>query len=120
MGPIPAPLPNAVLVCGGGALNADLMARLARALPRCAVGTTATAGIAPEHVEAAGFAWLAHRYVCGLAGNLPARDRCAPPAAARRAVPRAPGVAVFGPHGGSEWTSGATNSPRGPRSHIHH
>ncbi len=29
-------------------------------------------GIAPEHVEAAGFAWLAHRYVCGLAGNLPA------------------------------------------------
>ena len=61
-----------VLVCGGGALNADLMARLARALPRSAVQTTAAAGIAPEHVEAAGFAWLAHRYVCGLAGNLPA------------------------------------------------
>ena len=64
--------PKRVLICGGGALNADLMARLARALPRSAVDTTAAAGIAPEHVEAAGFAWLAHRYVCGLAGNLPA------------------------------------------------
>ncbi len=64
--------PRRVLVCGGGALNADLMARLARALPRSTVDTTAAAGIAPEHVEAAGFAWLAHRYVCGLAGNLPA------------------------------------------------
>jgi anhydro-N-acetylmuramic acid kinase len=64
--------PKCVLVCGGGALNADLMARLARALPRSRVDSTAAAGIAPEHVEAAGFAWLAHRYVCGLPGNLPA------------------------------------------------
>ncbi|MFI4869689.1 MAG: anhydro-N-acetylmuramic acid kinase [Steroidobacterales bacterium] len=68
----PGTEPRRVLICGGGALNADLMARLARALPRAAVDTTAAAGIAPEHVEAAGFAWLAHRYVCGLAGNLPA------------------------------------------------
>ena len=63
--------PKRVLVCGGGAFNADLMARLARALPRSEVDTTAAAGIAPEHVEAAGFAWLAHRYVSGLPGNLP-------------------------------------------------
>jgi anhydro-N-acetylmuramic acid kinase len=60
-----------VLVCGGGAVNANLRGRLARALPRSMVDTTAAAGIAPEHVEAAGFAWLAHRYVCGLPGNLP-------------------------------------------------
>jgi len=64
--------PKRVLICGGGAFNADLMARLARLLPRSEVGTTAAAGIAPEHVEAAGFAWLAHRYVAGLPGNLPA------------------------------------------------
>jgi anhydro-N-acetylmuramic acid kinase len=63
--------PARVLVCGGGAFNADLMARLARLLPYSLVGTTAALGIAPEHVEAAGFAWLAHRYVSGLAGNLP-------------------------------------------------
>jgi anhydro-N-acetylmuramic acid kinase len=64
-------VPARVLVCGGGAFNADLMARLARLLPHSRVGTTAELGIAPEHVEAAGFAWLAHRYVSGLAGNLP-------------------------------------------------
>jgi anhydro-N-acetylmuramic acid kinase len=63
--------PRRVLVCGGGAFNADLMARLARLLPHSQVGTTAEVGISPEHVEAAGFAWLAHRYVSGLAGNLP-------------------------------------------------
>ncbi|MFI4866807.1 MAG: anhydro-N-acetylmuramic acid kinase [Steroidobacterales bacterium] len=64
--------PKRVLICGGGAFNADLIRRLARLLPSSQVGTTAQAGIAPEHVEAAGFAWLAHRYVSGLPGNLPA------------------------------------------------
>jgi anhydro-N-acetylmuramic acid kinase len=64
--------PKRVLVCGGGAFNANLMGRLARFLPSSEVATTAAAGIAPEHVEAAGFAWLAHRYVSGLPGNLPA------------------------------------------------
>ncbi|MGH8206617.1 MAG: anhydro-N-acetylmuramic acid kinase [Steroidobacteraceae bacterium] len=59
-------------VCGGGAFNADLMARLARALPNARIDTTAGCGIAPEHVEAAGFAWLAYRYLAGLPGNLPA------------------------------------------------
>jgi anhydro-N-acetylmuramic acid kinase len=64
--------PACVLICGGGAFNANLVARLARALPRSRVETTAVYGIAPEYVEAAGFAWLAHRYVSGLPGNLPA------------------------------------------------
>jgi len=58
-------------VCGGGAFNADLLQRLARLLPHTRVATTADCGIAPEHVEAAGFAWLAHRYLSGHAGNLP-------------------------------------------------
>jgi anhydro-N-acetylmuramic acid kinase len=58
-------------VCGGGAFNADLMQRLARVLPATDWRSTAACGIAPEHVEAAGFAWLAHRFLEGLAGNLP-------------------------------------------------
>jgi len=63
--------PRQVLICGGGAFNGDLMTRLERALPGARLSTTASCGIAPEHVEAAGFAWLAHRYLSGQAGNLP-------------------------------------------------
>ncbi|HEX4050690.1 MAG TPA: anhydro-N-acetylmuramic acid kinase [Steroidobacteraceae bacterium] len=63
--------PAQAFVCGGGAFNADLMQRLARALPATLWQSTAACGIAPEHVEAAGFAWLAHRCLEGLAGNLP-------------------------------------------------
>lgn len=60
-----------LLVCGGGAFNGYLMRRLAAALPELPIETTAAFGIAPDHVEAAAFAWLAHRRVCGLPGNLP-------------------------------------------------
>ena len=66
-----AAAPHHLFVCGGGAFNADLLQRLARALPLTQVATTAARGIAAEHVEAAGFAWLAHRYVSGKTGNLP-------------------------------------------------
>lgn len=64
--------PARVLICGGGAYNADLMRRLRNILPSASVEPTSACGIAPQHVEAAGFAWLAHRYVCALPGNLPA------------------------------------------------
>lgn len=64
-------VPRQVFICGGGAFNGDLMARLERLLPGTRLATTASCGIAPEHVEAAGFAWLAHRYLSGQAGNLP-------------------------------------------------
>ena len=63
--------PRRLLVCGGGARNADLMQRLSRVLPYTAVDSTAVCGIDPQHVEAAGFAWLAHRYLTALPGNLP-------------------------------------------------
>jgi anhydro-N-acetylmuramic acid kinase len=63
--------PARLLVCGGGAQNAYLMSRLKCALPHSQVETTGECGIDPQHVEGAGFAWLAHRYVHGLAGNLP-------------------------------------------------
>ncbi len=64
--------PGELLVCGGGARNAELMRRLAAQLPGVRVTSTAAHGIAPEHVEAALFAWLADRYLAGLAGNITA------------------------------------------------
>ncbi|MEO8308969.1 MAG: anhydro-N-acetylmuramic acid kinase [Pseudomonadota bacterium] len=63
--------PAELLVCGGGAYNAELMRRLASLLAR-PVHSTAQYGIAPQHVEAAAFAWLAHQYVQGQPGNLTA------------------------------------------------
>ena len=60
-----------LLVCGGGARNALLMARLAALLPRWTVSSTAAHGIEPEHVEALAFACFAQRTLQGLPGNLP-------------------------------------------------
>jgi anhydro-N-acetylmuramic acid kinase len=64
--------PEEVLVCGGGAWNSELMRRLAARMPDSRVLTTAHRGIAPQHVEAAAFAWLAHQYLEGRPGNLTA------------------------------------------------
>lgn len=60
-----------VLVCGGGAHNPVLMARLRAHLAPRQVVTTAEYGLAPDWVEAAAFAWLAHQTLAGQAGNLP-------------------------------------------------
>jgi anhydro-N-acetylmuramic acid kinase len=60
-----------LLVCGGGVHNTDLMRRLKAQLPNCQVRTTAAAGLHPDWVEAAAFAWLAMRTIAGLPGNLP-------------------------------------------------
>jgi anhydro-N-acetylmuramic acid kinase len=62
--------PRQLLVCGGGARNSELMRRLARQLDHVEVTTTAARGIAPEQVEAALFAWLAHRFLEGRPGNV--------------------------------------------------
>jgi anhydro-N-acetylmuramic acid kinase len=59
-----------LIVCGGGAHNGDLMARLRR-LSRRSVDTTAAFGIAPDWVEGAAFAWLARARLRGEAGNVP-------------------------------------------------
>lgn len=61
-----------VLVCGGGAYNAYLMARVAANLPQAAVTTTARYGIEPRWMEAMAFAWLARQTLAGLPGNVPA------------------------------------------------
>ena len=59
-----------VLVCGGGARNAQLLARLGEELDRPVQGTQAL-GIEPEQVEALAFAWLAHAHLRHCPGNLP-------------------------------------------------
>jgi len=61
-----------VFVCGGGARNRVLLARLAALLPRTRVVTTAALGIQPEHVEALAFAWLARQALKHRPCNLPA------------------------------------------------
>lgn len=50
-----------LIVCGGGALNGHLMRRLQALLPRATVESSAAAGIPPQQVEAAAFAWLARK-----------------------------------------------------------
>ncbi len=61
-----------LLLCGGGAYNTDLVARLRRHLPDIQVDTTASCGMAPEWIEAAAFAWLAKQTLHHQTGNLPA------------------------------------------------
>jgi anhydro-N-acetylmuramic acid kinase len=51
-----------LLVCGGGAFNADLLNRLRRQLPGHRVADTGCAGLPPLQVEAAAFAWLARQH----------------------------------------------------------
>ena len=63
--------PQRILVCGGGARNAFVMERLAHRMAPVPVQTTADHGWEPEWVEAAAFAWLAHRTLRGEPGNAP-------------------------------------------------
>lgn len=67
-----APATSQLYICGGGAHNDDLLARLDARLPAATVDTTAAVGLDPDWVEAAAFAWLAKRHVEGRPGNLPA------------------------------------------------
>lgn len=67
-----APRTTRLRVCGGGARNKALMAALAAALPGMDVQDTHADGVAPEHVEAWAFAWLAQAFVERRPGNLPA------------------------------------------------
>lgn len=65
-----APTCRVLSVCGGGAFNGHLMARLRAALPGCAVHSSAADGLPPEQVEAAAFAWLARQTILGKTGSL--------------------------------------------------
>jgi anhydro-N-acetylmuramic acid kinase len=52
-----------LIVCGGGALNTHLMARLQALLPGCTVADSGRFGLPPLQVEATAFAWLARQCV---------------------------------------------------------
>lgn len=60
-----------LLVCGGGVHNDTLLHELAVRLPGLPIVSTSTAGLDPDWVEAAAFAWLAMRRLHGQPGNLP-------------------------------------------------
>jgi anhydro-N-acetylmuramic acid kinase len=60
-----------VLLCGGGARNRTLHARLSERLHPAEVRVSDEVGIAAEHVEALAFAWLARRTLRGETGSLP-------------------------------------------------
>ncbi len=60
-----------VYLCGGGTHNRALAAALKHRLGNVPIATTEALGLAPDWVEAAAFAWLAHRTLEGLPGNLP-------------------------------------------------
>jgi anhydro-N-acetylmuramic acid kinase len=68
-----AALPGAaeLIVCGGGALNLELLRRLRAALPGCAVVSSGERGLPPLQVEACAFAWLARAHLRREPGNLP-------------------------------------------------
>lgn len=66
-------------VCGGGALNGELMRRLSLQLPGVQVGSTTRLGLPPLQVEASAFAWLARQALRREPGNLPSVTGAAGP-----------------------------------------
>jgi anhydro-N-acetylmuramic acid kinase len=60
-----------LVVCGGGAFNQHLMARLQACLPQLRVESSGQHDLPPLEVEAAAFAWLARQTVLRQPGNLP-------------------------------------------------
>ena len=64
-----APRTQEIRLCGGGARNPLLAARLAERAAPIRVDTTERLGIHPDWVEAAAFAWLAMRTLAGETGN---------------------------------------------------
>ena len=58
-------------VCGGGAFNGPLMAKLGQLLPDCTVKATDSLALHPQWVEGVAFAWLAWAYLHRVPGNVP-------------------------------------------------
>lgn len=66
-------LPEArrLIVCGGGAFNGYLMARLSALLPAVQVQASDAFGLPAQQVESVAFAWLAREFVQRRPGNRP-------------------------------------------------
>lgn len=71
--------PEVLVCCGGGARNGLLLERLRERLEGTRMATSGDHGLAPEWVEAAGFAWLARETLAGRPGNLPSVTGAAGP-----------------------------------------
>lgn len=65
-----APGSRRLIVCGGGALNSQLMRCLRARLLATDIDSSDTWGVPIDQVEAAAFAWLARAFVNREAGNL--------------------------------------------------
>ena len=61
---------EALIVCGGGALNLHLMSRLQASMPGCAVTSSIVSGLPPQQVEATAFAWLARQTMLGKTASV--------------------------------------------------
>lgn len=66
-----SPACQTLIVCGGGALNLELMRRIECALPTMQVKSSAQHGLPPLQVEATAFAWLAQQAKERKTGSLP-------------------------------------------------
>lgn len=66
-----APEASQLVVCGGGALNGELMRQMAAHVPGMPVLNSETLGLPPLQVEAAAFAWLAFKTVRRETSSLP-------------------------------------------------
>ena len=64
------PTCETLIVCGGGALNLELMRRLQSALPSSVVVSSDKHGLPPLQVEATAFAWLAQQTIERKTGSL--------------------------------------------------
>lgn len=67
-----APATSRIYICGGGIHNNTLVNRLSQLLPETTLESTIKAGLDPDYVEAAAFAWLAKQTLEGKPGNIPA------------------------------------------------
>ncbi len=63
---------DTLIVCGGGAHNANLMNHLSEKLIKTKLSSSEDYGIHPDWVEAVAFAWLAKQTIENRPGNLPA------------------------------------------------
>jgi anhydro-N-acetylmuramic acid kinase len=65
-----SPSLSTLIVCGGGALNGNLLSRLTAQLPACKVASSEDYGLPALQVEATAFAWLAQQAVERKPGNV--------------------------------------------------